>query len=81
MNQVNPHNMNEAELHAWAIELCKAWNWNADFLWIAHELRDTYAVKPDSREFDVVTEEFNKFFDNPTMPVIEAVKVSLGDIS
>lgn len=81
MNTVNPHNMSEPELRAWAAELCKEWNWNADFLWIAHELRDTYAIKSGSREFKILAEEFNKFFYSPMMPIIEAVETCLREVA
>lgn len=79
MNKTNPHNMTKPELRAWALELCNEWNWNADILWIATELR-RQDIKSESREFEVLTKEFNKFFNNPTIPLIEAVKVVLEDM-
>lgn len=45
----------------WAKQRCAAWNWNADIAEIAHELIDN-DIDPDSDEFDVIGEEFVKFF-------------------
>jgi hypothetical protein len=69
----NPHNMTKAELRQWAINLCNDWNWNAGIMEIAKELQDQ-GIHTESREFEVLTKEFNKFFKKPEMPCIEAVK-------
>ena len=71
--ETNPHNMTKAELKKWANDLCNDWNWNAGIMEIAKELQDQ-GIQAESREFEVLTKEFNKFFKNPEMPCIEAVK-------
>ena len=73
MNKVNPHNMNKSELRAWAHGLCDQWNWNAGTMDIIEQLQDA-GIRSDSREFEVLTEEFNKFFNNPMVPHIEVIK-------
>lgn len=65
--------MTKAELKQWAVNLCEQWNWNAGIVEIAQELQDQ-DIHPESREFEVLTKEFNKFFKNPEMPCIEAVR-------
>lgn len=65
--------MTKAELKKWAADLCEQWNWNAGIMEIAKELQDQ-DIRSESREFEVLTKEFNRFFKNPEMPCIEAVK-------
>jgi hypothetical protein len=73
MNAIHPHNMKTAELRQWAVNLCNEWNWNAGLPDIVRELQQQ-EIKSDSRQFQVLSEEFNKFFGNPKLTVIEAVR-------
>jgi hypothetical protein len=73
MNQVNPHNMSKPELRKWAKDLCDQWNWNAGTMDIVEQLQ-AEGIRSDSREFEILTEEFNKFFKNPMVAHIEVIK-------
>jgi hypothetical protein len=73
MNQVNPHNMTKPELRKWAKDLCDQWNWNAGTMDIVEQLQ-AEGIQSDSREFEVLSKEFNKFFNNPKVPHIEIIK-------
>lgn len=57
----------------WAKKKCGEWNWNADAAEIAKELIDL-DVEPDSRQFEILCEEFNTFFNHPKMDVTEAIE-------
>lgn len=65
--------MSKGALKKWANELCEQWNWNAGIMEIAEELREQ-GIRTESPAFEVLTKEFNKFFNHPEMPCIEAVK-------
>jgi hypothetical protein len=70
---VNPHNMAQAELATYFFNRCDNWNLNAGLMDIVGELKED-GIRSDSREFKVFTQEFNKFFNAPKVPVVEAIK-------
>lgn len=51
----------KAELREWAKARCESWNWNATVAEIAKELIDA-DIDTDSAKFEVLGEEFVKFF-------------------
>ena len=53
----------QKEIRKWAKSRCEAWNWNANVAEIAHELIEE-GIESDSDRFDVLGEEFVKFFDS-----------------
>lgn len=67
----------DARLRKWARAKCEAWNWNADVAEIAKELIDD-DVDTDSRQFTVLCEVFNEFFQQPKMDVTEAIEQIMG---
>ena len=72
----------KSRLQEWALERCKAWNWNCNVAEIAKELIDTdmdidgtlYDVPPDGPVFEILREEFVKFFPADGEQQIETIR-------
>jgi hypothetical protein len=70
---VNPHNMTKDELKKYFQSRCDNWNLNASLMDIAENLKEE-GIRSDSREYKVFAEEFNKFFDQPKVPIVDAIR-------
>jgi hypothetical protein len=73
MTDTHPSNMSKAEARKWANNLCDKWNWNAGLPAIIDELR-SMEVQTDSMAFEVLLEEFNKFFNSPKADITDLIK-------
>lgn len=73
MTATNPHNMTKGELRTWAVDLCEQWNWNGGAMEIAKDLEDQ-GIRTGSREFEMLTKEFNRFFKTGGTSCLEAAR-------
>jgi hypothetical protein len=72
-SSINPHNMSKAELKEYFQTRCDNWNLNSSLMDIANNLKEE-GIRSDSREYQVFSEEFNKFFNTPQISIVDAIR-------
>ena len=63
----------KSRLQEWALERCKAWNWNCNVAEIAKELIDA-DIAVDSLRFRALEKEFVEFFPTHGEQQIETIR-------
>jgi hypothetical protein len=63
----------KSKLQEWALDRCKAWNWNCNVAEIAKELIDA-DIDVDGARFRALEKEFVKFFPTDGEQQIETIR-------